>query len=82
MQYSGKHANTGMHNKVTLLTDDAPSEEADAVILYAKDVSDKAELFVINEDGDEIQITFGGQLSSVCPTAEPPVLAHGMIWMV
>jgi len=82
MAASGKSETTGCHNKVTLLVDAAPSEAADKIILYAKDVDEKAEFFAIDEDGDEVQVTFAGKLSFACPTSQPPVLANGMIWQV
>ena len=55
---------TGEHRKVTLRTGDAPSKVADKGFVYVKDVSNKAELFYIDEDGTEIQITSGGKILS------------------
>jgi len=56
--------NDGLHKKITLpvLAAD-PTEVASGIILYAKDVSTKAELFMIDEDGDIIQITSGGEMN-------------------
>jgi hypothetical protein len=50
----------GEHLKVTMKSRTAPTNMADHVILYAKDVSAKSEAFVIDEDGDEVQLTSGG----------------------
>ena len=57
-------ADTGEHRKVTLRTGSAPSAVADKGFVYAKDVSGKAELFYIDEDGDEVQLTSGGKILS------------------
>lgn len=46
----------------------APGATANKVKVYAKDVSSKAELFVQDEDGDEIQITTGGVITSFLRT--------------
>jgi len=56
--------NDGLHKKITLpvLAAD-PTEVASGIILYAKDASAKAELFMIDEDGDIIQITSGGEMN-------------------
>ena len=51
----------GEHRKTTLRVRTAPTERADTITLYAKDVDSKAELFAIDEDGDEVQITSGGR---------------------
>jgi len=48
----------------------APAAEASSVMLYSKDVSAKAELFVRDEDGNEIQITSGGAINVSVPAAE------------
>ena len=53
----------GEHRKVTLRVASAPTAVADKGIVYAKDVSAKAELFYRDEDGNEIQITTGGVLN-------------------
>lgn len=55
----------GEHEKVTLRVASAPTAVADKGFVYAKDVSGKAELFYIDEDGDEIQITSGGILNAL-----------------
>lgn len=57
-------ADTGEHRKVTLRVGSAPSAVADKGFVYAKDVSGKAELFYIDEDGNEVQITSGGKILS------------------
>jgi len=46
--------------KAPFNTGSAPSQETNKVIVYAKDVAGKAELFARDEDGDEIQLTSGG----------------------
>ena len=48
---------------VTLNEGSAPAEDADGVWLYSKDVSGISELFVMDGDGNEIQVTDGGSLS-------------------
>lgn len=58
---SGNGADWGRHNKVTFkVQTSAPTEAADCILLYAKDVSAKAELFIKNEDGTETQLTAAG----------------------
>lgn len=52
----------GEHKKVTLRVGSAPSAVANKGIVYAKDVDSKAELFYIDEDGDEVQLTAGGSI--------------------
>ncbi len=54
---------TGEHTKVTLRVRTAPTQEADKGILYSKDVSAKAELFYIDEDGNEVQMTDAGTIN-------------------
>lgn len=54
----------GEHRKVTLRVGSAPTKADNKGILYAKDVSGKAELFYIDEDGNEVQITSGGAVVS------------------
>jgi len=80
MASSGQHADTGKHEKVTLLTGSAPTHGADKVILYGKDVGGKCELFARNEDGDEVQISSGSGVSLRIPTGEPDTLVDGMVW--
>jgi hypothetical protein len=63
MAIAGTDADHGDHSKVTLRVGSAPTQVADKGILYSKDVTAKAELFYIDEDGDEIQITTGGLLN-------------------
>lgn len=55
----------GYHNKATLIVQASdPASVASAGILYTKDVSAKAELHWIGEDGDVLQITSGGSFHS------------------
>lgn len=63
MDIAGTDADHGEHVKVTLRVGSAPTQAANKGILYAKDVLSKAELFYIDEDGDEVQITSGGELN-------------------
>ena len=56
-------ADHGEHSKVTLRVGSAPTQAADKGMLYAKDVSSKAELFYRDEDGDEVQLTGGGVIA-------------------
>ena len=58
-------AETGEHKKVTLRVGSAPTAVANKGFVYIKDVSNKAELFYRDEDGNEIQITSGGILKSL-----------------
>ncbi|RLC88230.1 MAG: hypothetical protein DRJ03_03535 [Chloroflexi bacterium] len=61
---SGQDADMGKHKKVTLLNSTTVSAGiADQGILYVKDVSGKAELFYMDEDDNEIQLTNGGVLN-------------------
>lgn len=58
-------ANIGAHNKCTLLVQGSdPSALADAGIIFTKDVSGKAELHWIDEDGNVIQITAAGKIKA------------------
>lgn len=51
----------GKHKKITLpVLASAPTAIASTGILYVKDVSAKAELFYIDEDGNEIQLSSAG----------------------
>jgi len=65
---TGTDTDHGEHTKVTLRTGTAPTHAANKIKLYAKDVSDKAELFCIDEDGDEIQLTSSGKMISDIPS--------------
>ena len=56
MDIAGTDADHGEHVKVTLRVGAAATLHADAVVLYAKDVSAKAHLFYIDEDGTERRI--------------------------
>ncbi len=60
---AGTDADHGEHVKVTLRTGSAPTNAVDKIFLYAKDVSAKAELFCIDEDGDEVQLTSAGVIA-------------------
>jgi len=61
---TSSQADDGKHKKITLpvLAAD-PTEIASGCILYTKDVDSKAEIFVIDENGNVIQITSGGILN-------------------
>jgi len=48
--------------KAPLKTGTAPTQQADKIIVYAKDVNNIAELFARDENGNEIQITSAGQI--------------------
>ena len=55
--------NDGKHNTVTMpVQGSAPTNIASTGILYTKDVSAKAELFFIDEDGNEVQLSSGGSV--------------------
>lgn len=54
----------GEHAKVTLRVGSAPSNVSNKGFLYLKDVSEKVELFFMDEDGDEIQLSSGGVFNS------------------
>lgn len=60
MSISGTDADHGEHVKVTLRTGSAPTAVADKGILYGKDVSSKIQLFFMDEDGNETQLTSAG----------------------
>jgi len=49
--------------KAPLNTGSAPTQEADKIIVYAKDVAGVAELFARDENGNEIQITSVGKVN-------------------
>lgn len=68
MDITGTDADHGEHSKVTLRTGSAPTLAADKIFLYAKDVSAKAELFCMDEDGDEVQLTAGGVMNGTIPS--------------
>jgi len=58
---ASSQTNDGKHKKITLpILAAAPTEIASGGIIYTKDVSAKAELFYVDEDGDEVQLTSGG----------------------
>ena len=58
---TSSQADDGKHKKITLpVLAAAPTEIASGGIIYTKDVSTKAELFYVDEDGDEVQLTSGG----------------------
>jgi len=60
---AGTDADHGEHSKVTLRVGSAPTHAANKGILYAKDVSAKAELHYIDENGNEVQLTSGGVIA-------------------
>lgn len=68
---------TGEHMKVTLRVRTAPTQEADKGMLYAKDVSSKAELHYIDEDGNEVQITTSGSVSGATASPTHPMNEQG-----
>lgn len=57
-------ATDGTHKKITLSQVAAPTLAANTMYMYCKDVSAKIELFVMDEDGDEMQITSAGKILS------------------
>lgn len=63
----------GEHKKVTLRVGSAPTKADDKGFIYVKDVDDKAELFYIDEDGDEVQLTTGGQIVALPPKVHSAV---------
>lgn len=63
MDVAGTDADHGEHSKVTLRTGAAPSAVANKGIIYAKDVGGKAELFYIDEDSHEVQLTSAGNIN-------------------
>jgi hypothetical protein len=71
MSIAGTDADHGEHVKVTLRTGSAPTQATDKVIIYGKDVSSKCELFAIDEDGDEVQITNAGRIADGFPPSTP-----------
>jgi hypothetical protein len=68
MDIAGTDADHGEHSKVTLRVGSAPTHAANKGFLYAKDVSAKAELFYIDEDGNEVQVTSGGVIPGTLPS--------------
>jgi len=55
---------TGEHEKVTLRKQDSsPTSESDKGFVFAKEVNGKVELFYIDSNGNEKQITTGGKLN-------------------
>lgn len=62
-------ADDGQHHKVTLpVRGSDPTNIASTGIVYTKDVSAKAELFYVDEDGNVIQLTDAGALKQVLYT--------------
>ncbi len=55
-------ATDGLHTKLTMPVRAKPTAVASTGIVYAKDVSSKGELFYLDEDDNEVQITTGGDL--------------------
>lgn len=61
MSSSGQGSTWGQHNKVTLQEQASdPTYQTNTIILYSKEVSSKAELHYIDEDGNTMQLTSGG----------------------
>lgn len=53
----------GEHKQVTINAPiSTPSNEANKLKVYGKDVNDKIEFFVLDEDGNEIQLTSAGKV--------------------
>jgi len=63
MDIGGTDADHGEHVKVSLRVGSAPTHAANKILLYGKDVTGKCELFAIDEDGDEVQLTDGGLIA-------------------
>jgi len=59
---SGQDTDWGFHQKVSLLVQASLAALANAFRLFSKDVSSKAELHGVDEDGNEVQITSGGKI--------------------
>ena len=61
MDIAGTDADHGEHQKITFQSQIAkPAAVANKMFMYTKDVSSKVELFIEDEDGDEMQLTSGG----------------------
>ena len=59
---SGQDTDWGYHNKVTLVEQSAnPDAVEDSNILFTKETSSKSELYFIDEDGNNQQLTSGGE---------------------
>src|SRR5512137_3014232 len=56
-------ATDGMHKRISFNQVAAPTLAANTMYIYCKDVSAKIELFVMDEDGNEIQMTNAGSLN-------------------
>ena len=62
MSSSGSGATWGYHKKLTFYTQDSDSLPDDNTgVLYAKDVDDICELYWVDEDDNEMQLTSNGQ---------------------
>lgn len=62
---AGTDADHGEHRKITFHAPiSTPSNVANKAFLYSKDVSSKTELHWEDEDGDEVQLTAGGAMST------------------
>lgn len=65
MAIAGTDADHGEHSKVTFQAPiSTPSNVANKGFIYGKDVSAKIELHWEDEDGDEVQLTAGGAMST------------------
>lgn len=78
---SGQATDNGQHKKVTLQNGTTVSAGlADTGIIHSEDVSGKAELFYMDEDNNDVQITSGGKikaesLAGVYPAANLAAMA-------
>jgi len=81
MAIAGTDADHGEHSKVTLRVGAAPTQAADKGMLYAKDVSAKAELFYRDEDGDEVQLTDAGKQKTDLETIFELIYPIGSIYI-
>lgn len=58
-----RDANVGQHRRITLVANQTATATANCGILHSKDVDSKAELFYLDEDNHDVQITSGGLTS-------------------
>ena len=53
----------GQHRKIELFGPiSTPTNATDKMFIYSKDVDSKAEIFILDEDGNELQLTTGGKI--------------------
>jgi hypothetical protein len=60
-------ATDGMHKSISMNQVAAPTLAANTMYLYCKDVSAKIQLFIMDEDGNEIQVTGEGTIKGIPP---------------